>query len=129
MEQLTKTQELVRVVDEDEMRVILMGERPDGSLELEERTDGKLTFAAFGSLTCVRKVVLAASACTREEVVSFFFTEFTTLFAFFIRDMYYSLCVCNPLFLFSLLYLQVLISCVSVHTLISSVSLRCLTFL
>ena len=72
MEQLTKTQELVRVVDEDEMRVILMGERPDGSLELEERTDGKLTFAAFGSLTCVRKVVLAASACTREEVASFF---------------------------------------------------------
>lgn len=72
MDQLLSLQELVRVEDEAEMRVILMGERPDGSLVLEERTDGELTLAAFGNLTCVRRVTLAADACTREDVARFF---------------------------------------------------------
>ena len=72
MDQLNRMRELVRVEDEAEMRVILMGEGPDGSLVLEERTDGELTLAAYGNLTCVRRVAVPQGACSAEEVAAFF---------------------------------------------------------
>lgn len=72
MGQSTKWQELLRVQDEAEMRVVSLGEEPDGSLVIEERTDGEVTLVSFGSLTCVRSVRLASGSCAVDEVEAFF---------------------------------------------------------
>lgn len=65
-------QELLRVEDKAEMRVVSLGEAEDGSLEVEERTDGEVTYLSFGTLTCVRKVCLAPNAMSPEKVAAFF---------------------------------------------------------
>ena len=53
---------LKRQDEADELRVVAMREMDDGSLQVEERTDGELTFLTYGALTCVRSVTMAGDA-------------------------------------------------------------------
>ena len=51
--------ELLREEQADELRTIGMSLQ-DGELAVEERSDGELTYRAFGTLTCVRRVTVGS---------------------------------------------------------------------
>lgn len=52
---------LVHERDWDEERVVSLLVDEDGSVLVEERTDGVVTELVFGTLTCVRKLTISAS--------------------------------------------------------------------
>jgi hypothetical protein len=53
-------EQILREVQDDEVRLVFAGVEEDGSLLLEERTDGELTVLAYGTLTCVRRLTVPA---------------------------------------------------------------------
>ena len=53
---------LYRQEDDGEMRLVAACERPDGAMEVEERSDGELTALTYGTMTCVRKTIIQKDA-------------------------------------------------------------------
>ena len=62
MEQRGMWTVLAQQDEDDELRMVAAREMPDGSVEVEERTDGELTALTYGTLTCVRKLTVAQDA-------------------------------------------------------------------
>ena len=57
--------ELYREEREDEMRVVLLAFGPDGSIQIQETTDGVWTLAIFGSLSRTHAILLDGIAAAR----------------------------------------------------------------
>ena len=53
---------LLRQDVEGELRIVVACEAQDGTVLVEERTDGELTLLTYGALTCVRSVAVASEA-------------------------------------------------------------------